>query len=705
MKKIFFLPCIFLSLLNMHAQIYDPVRWAIELKDRSSEEKEISLTATIENGWHLYDINLPEGGPVSTSISFDRLHGAELADKPFASIPATEIFDQAFGMQVRWYTNSVTFTQVIKVTDYRKFRVSGEVEFMVCNDEMCLPPKRVPFSFDRKSIMHIPAAESTDSLPDSTDVDTDSELPATAGISEDETETEAETETKAPSGKSPATTGKASPNKQVRSDITGEQNDSLWAPVIDELKALGDATTSASDRSFIYIFIAGFAGGLLALLTPCIWPMIPMTVSFFLKRTKSRKKAVSDALLYGASIIVIYLVMGLLITGLFGASALNSLSTNAVFNILFFLLLLFFAISFFGAFELVLPASWTNRVDSKADTTTGLMNLFFMAFTLVLVSFSCTGPIIGTLLVEAASQGNTSGPAVGMFGFALAMALPFALFAVFPNMLQNMPKSGGWLNVVKVTLGFLELALALKFLSVADLAYGWRILDREVFVVLWIVIFVLLGFYLLGKIRFRHDAELKHVPVTRLFLSILSFAFAIYMLPGLWGAPLKAISAFTPPLYTQDFSLYENAVHARFDDYETGMEFAAKVRKPVMIDFSGHGCVNCRKMEASVWTNPHVKQLIENDFVLITLMVDDRERLPAPLEIKENGKARLLKTTGDKWSYLQRSKFGANAQPYYILLDNEGRPLSPSRAYDEDVSKYIRFLENGKKQYRIKTEQ
>jgi thiol:disulfide interchange protein DsbD len=563
----------------------------------------------------------------------------------------------------------------------------------------------VPFSFGRKDIKNIPeagsdVAEPDDSLPDGTD-DTEDSIPAggAAEISEEVT-------VAATASVNPSAAGRKTSRVPVLSDTAGDRKDvSLWTPVIDELKALGDATTSTSDRSFIYIFIAGFLGGLLALLTPCVWPMIPMTVSFFLKRTKSRKKAVSDAVLYGISIIVIYLAMGLLITGIFGASALNNLSTNAVFNIIFFLLLIFFAISFFGAFELVLPSSWTNKMDSKADTTTGFMSLFFMAFTLVLVSFSCTGPIIGTLLVEAASQGNTSGPAIGMFGFALALAIPFALFAVFPNMLQNMPKSGGWLNAVKVTLGFLELALALKFLSVADLAYKWRILDREVFIVLWIVIFVLLGFYLLGKIRFRHDSELKYVSVTRLFLSIVSFAFAVYMIPGLWGAPLKAISAFTPPLFTQDFNLYEDEVHARFDDYEAGMEYAAKAQKPVMIDFSGYGCVNCRKMESSVWTDPHVKQLIEKDFVLITLMVDDKTKLPAPLEIEENGKAGVLRTVGDKWSYLQRSKFGANAQPYYILLDNEGRPLSSSYAYNENVSKYIRFLENGKKQYRIKTEQ
>ena len=392
--------------------------------------------------------------------------------------------------------------------------------------------------------------------------------------------------------------------------------------------------------------------------------------------------------------------MGLLITGVFGASALNDLSTNAVFNILFFALLVLFAVSFFGAFELVLPASWTNRMDSKADTTSGILSIFFMAFTLALVSFSCTGPIIGTLLVEAASQGKTIGPAVGMFGFALALAIPFALFAIFPNMLQNMPKSGGWLNSVKVVLGFLELALALKFLSVADLAYGWRLLDREVFLVLWIVIFALLGFYLLGKIRFSHDSELRHVSVPRLFMAIVSLAFSVYMIPGLWGAPLKAVSAFAPPLYTQDFNLYKDEVHAVFEDYEAGMAYAKRVKKPVLIDFSGYGCVNCRKMEAAVWTDARVKKLLEEKYVLITLMVDDKTKLPEALTITENEKERRLKTIGDKWSYLQRSKFGANAQPFYVILDNEGRPLAPSYAFDEDASKYVRFLEDGLTRYK-----
>lgn len=477
-------------------------------------------------------------------------------------------------------------------------------------------------------------------------------------------------------------------------------NVDLWTPVIDELKAFGESPLDGTDSSLLFIFLAGFAGGFIALLTPCVWPMIPMTVSFFLKRTKNKKKAIKDAVMYGVSIIVIYLALGLLITGIFGASALNDLSTNAVFNLLFFALLVLFAVSFFGAFEMVLPSSWTNKLDAKADSTSGILSIFFMAFTLALVSFSCTGPIIGTLLVQAASMGSIVAPAVGMFGFAFALAIPFSVFAIFPNMLQSMPKSGGWLNSVKVVLGFLELALALKFFSVADLAYGWRILDRETFLVLWIVIFAMLGFYLLGKIRFSHDSELKYVSVPRLFMAIVSLAFAVYMVPGLWGAPLKSISAFAPPLYTQDFNLYEDEVHAQFDDYEAGMAYAKKNNKPVMIDFSGYGCVNCRKMEASVWTNPGVKQIIENDYVLITLFVDDKTKLPEVIEIEEHGKTRKLKTVGDKWSYLQRSKFGANAQPFYVLLDNNGKPLSHSYAYDEDVNKYIQFLQGGLKNYK-----
>lgn len=679
--------------LAVQAQILNPVKWKFQLEDSGTPEKEIVFTATVDKGWHLYDQDLPEGGPVSTSFTFETLTGAELVGKPVPSVQPTVVYDEQFAMDLRWFPGTVSFVQKIKVTDPAKFKAEGEVEFMVCNDETCLPPERVSFSFDKKNLKAATPAAPADATAETPLVE-----PKDATAVQPEAEVIAvETETAAPA--TPANTAPiASSPAQIANELT--DNPALWTPVTDRLKAFGDTTISTTDTSWLFIFFAGFLGGLIALLTPCVWPMIPMTVSFFLKRTKDRKKAIRDALTYGLSIIVIYLVMGLLITGIFGASALNDLSTNAIFNIIFFLLLVVFAISFFGAFELVLPASWTSKLDTKADSTTGIISIFFMSFTLVLVSFSCTGPIIGTLLVQAASMGTAVGPAIGMFGFALALSIPFSLFAIFPNMLQSMPKSGGWLNSVKVVLGFLELALALKFLSVADLAYGWRLLDREVFIVLWIVIFILLGAYLLGKIKFSHDSDVPYVSVPRLFMAIISFAFAVYMVPGLWGAPLKAISAFAPPLYTQDFNLYKNEVHAAFDDYEAGMAYAKKVNKPVMVDFSGFGCVNCRKMEASVWTDPKVKQLLENDYVLITLMVDDKTKLPEPITIEEHGKTRKLKTIGDKWSYLQRSKFGANAQPFYILLNDKGEPLGPSYAFSEDVSKYIQFLQNGLKQFK-----
>ena len=682
MKKLISILTLVLVAIGIQAQIHQPVTWTFKLNDSNTAEKAIIFTATAEDGWHLYDQNLPEGGPVSTSFNFETLKGAELVGKPISSIKPTVVYDELFAMELRWYPGTVSFTQKIKVTDPAKFEAAGEIEFMACNDETCLPPERVEFAFNKSQISATTAATTNTPEPIASEeiLAENKEVPTTPTPEKKHTE-------KVTS--SPAT---------VSGELTNRSD--LWTPVIDKLKAFGDTTVTATDTSWLFIFFAGFLGGLVALLTPCVWPMIPMTVSFFLKRTKDRKKAIRDAMTYGVSIIVIYLVMGLLITGIFGASALNDLSTNAIFNIIFFLLLVVFAISFFGAFEMVLPSSWTNKLDTKADSTTGIISIFFMSFTLVLVSFSCTGPIIGTLLVQAASMGTAVGPAIGMFGFALALSIPFSLFAIFPNMLQSMPKSGGWLNSVKVVLGFLELALALKFLSVADLAYGWRLLDREVFIVLWIAIFALLGCYLLGKIKFAHDSDLPYVSVPRLFMAIISFSFAIYMVPGLWGAPLKAISAFAPPLYTQDFNLYDSEVHATFDDYEAGMAYAKKVNKPVIIDFSGFGCVNCRKMEASVWTDPKVKQILEKDYVLITLIVDDKTKLPEPISIEEHGKTRKLKTIGDKWSYLQRSKFGANAQPFYVLLDEKGEPLGPSYAFNEDVPQYIQFLQNGLKVFK-----
>lgn len=529
-KKFVYLLGLLVMAVVVQAQILTPVKWKIQLEDSESAEKIVMFTATADQGWHIYDMNLPKGGPISTSITYETLKGAELIGKPVPSVAPSVVRDeQAYpGLELRWYSGTVTFTQKIKVTDPKAFKMIGEVEYMACNDESCLPPETESFTFDHRHVKK--TTQVAEASPSDT---TTSEEPAN-GTTQADGEGVMQALELAPAMHNAAKTAAPDGVLTLRQE--------LWTPVIGDLKSFGDATISATDTSWLYIFLAGFIGGLIALLTPCVWPMIPMTVSFFLKRNKSRQKAIRDALIYGVSIIVIYLTMGLLITGIFGASALNDLSTNAVFNIIFFLLLVLFAVSFFGAFELVLPASWTNKMDSKADSTSGILSIFFMAFTLALVSFSCTGPIIGTLLVEAASQGTSIAPAIGMFGFALALAIPFALFAVFPNLLQNMPKSGGWLNSVKVVLGFLELALALKFLSVDDLAYGWRILDREVFLVLWIVIFVLLGIYLLGKLKLKHDSDLPYVSVPRLFMAIISLAFAVYMVPGLWGAPLNMSS-------------------------------------------------------------------------------------------------------------------------------------------------------------------
>ena len=553
------------------------------------------------------------------------------------------------------------------------YRIEGYLEYAACNDQNCLPPSEESFMFTGTADIAAAEGEAT----------------------EDEAEDEEKEES---SAENEETTESSVADSQ--SPTIGDQS-SWWQPVISELRAFGESAGTV-DRSWLYIFFTGFIGGLLALFTPCVWPIIPMTVSFFLKRSKDKKKGIADAMTYGLAIVVIYVALGLLVTLLFGASALNALSTNAIFNIFFFLMLVVFAISFFGAFEITLPSSWSNAVDSKAEKTTGLLSIFLMAFTLALVSFSCTGPIIGFLLVEVSTSGSIVAPAIGMLGFAIALALPFTLFALFPAWLKQMPKSGGWMNVIKVSLGFIELAFALKFLSVADLAYGWRILDRETFLALWIVLFALLGVYLLGKIKFPHDDDDTHVSVPRFFLALASLAFAVYMVPGLWGAPLKAVSAFAPPLYTQDFNLYKNEVRAQFDDYDLGMEYAKRVGKPVMLDFTGYGCVNCRKMELAVWTDPTVGGLMNDDYVLITLYVDNKTKLSEPIKVVENGKERTLRTLGDKWSYLQRVKFGANAQPFYVLIDNEGKPLNKSYAYDEDVVKYVDFLQTGLRNYQNK---
>lgn len=662
----------------------NPTKWKFSLVDKGNGEVELVADVTIEQGWHLYDTKIPDGGPYPTSLSIDKLEGA-VAVGAFMSKDSKLIsgYDAVFKMNIGYYDKSAKFVQRFIITDKSKFVLEGDVRAQACNDSECTPPLPVDFAFKSSNLpatVVVSTSEISTSEPSPT-ISVDK-----VDIVNENTELDTDVFVLEP--------------LNISSEISEANSKALWTPVIDELREYG-MKGSVTGQSLWWILIAGFAGGIIALLTPCVWPLIPMTVSFFLKRNKAnRRKAISDAVLYGISIIVIYVLLGLAITGIFGASALNDLSTSAIFNLIFFALLVFFAISFFGAFELVLPASWTNKMDERADKTTGMLSIFFMAFTLALVSFSCTGPIIGTLLVETATSGSIIAPAIGMFGFALALAIPFSFFAIFPSWLEGLPKSGGWLNSVKVVLGFLELALALKFLSVADLAYGWGILDRETFLVLWIVIFALLGIYLLGKLKLPHDSDTPHVSVPRLFLSIISLSFALYMVPGLWGAPLKAISAFAPPMYTQDLNLYEGAVHANSLDYETGMAYAKQVNKPVLIDFSGYGCVNCRKMEASVWTDPRVKSLLDNEYVLITLMVDDKTRLPEIIEVNESGRATKLKTIGDKWSYLQRHKFGANAQPYYIALDTDGKPISPSYAYDEDVLKYIQFLEEGIKNFK-----
>ena len=623
----------------LQAQIVDPIKWETELKMVSEHEAEIVFNATIDAGWHLYSTDIPDGGPTPATITMETTEGVELDGGLTPASEITREFDSMFEMELTYFVDKGTFVQRITIADTTQYHVTGYLEYAACNDMNCLPPTQVPFDF-----------------------------------------------ASAVAAKETATAAPASSNVSDNTDNT--EINPLWRPVIDELSTAGEEKIP-TEQSWWYILLAGFVGGLIALFTPCVWPIIPMTVSFFLKRAQDKKKGIRDAITYGISIIVIYVALGLIITLIFGASALNALSTNAIFNIFFFLMLVVFAASFFGAFEITLPASWSNAVDSKAEKTSGLLSIFLMAFTLTLVSFSCTGPIIGFLLVEVSTTGSILAPALGMLGFAIALALPFTLFALFPSWLKSMPRSGGWMNCVKVVLGFLELAFALKFLSVADLAYG-----------LWIVIFALLGLYLLGMIKFPHDDDDNKVSVPRFFLALISLAFAIYMIPGLWGAPLKAVSAFAPPMSTQDFSLYEDEVVAEYEDYDQGMQAALQQGKPVMVDFTGYGCVNCRKMELAVWSDEKVRDIMRDEYVLISLYVDDKTPLAVPITVVENGTERVLKTVGDKWSYLQRSKFGANAQPFYVLLDNEGYPLTGSYSFNEDVDAFVDFLNAGLDNYK-----
>lgn len=651
------------------AQMFENiVRWETAQTNDADGVVTLTYTATIQSGWHIYGVDLPKDGPTVTTADLSESKGIKALTGLTPDRKPATTYDPNFAMDLTTFDGKVTFTQKVQILDPTNFVIQGDLIWQACNDETCTPPDRYSFSYGPKDLKTAVTSVPATDVEEGGAVTADEPAPEPVALTEGATETD---------------------------------DAALYESVESELRAYGDKNFTSPDTSLWKIFILGFLGGLVALFTPCVWPIIPMTVSFFMHRSQSKKSALRDAIIYGLSIVVIYVALGLLVTGIFGASALNELSTNAIFNIFLFLLLVVFSISFFGAFEITLPSSWTNKISTSASTSSGLLSIFFMAFTLVLVSFSCTGPIIGTLLVQAAAEGNILGPTLGMLGFALALALPFTLFAIFPNWLQSMPKSGGWLNSVKVVLAFIELALSLKFLSVADLAYGWHILDRETFVALWIAISFLLGLYLLGIIRFPADDKKESVSWFGTLLATIVFAFGIYMVPGLWGAPLKAISAFAPPLTTQDFNLYDSEVHAKFDDYEAGMAYAKREGKPVIIDFSGYGCVNCRKMEASVWTDPTVKDILDNDFVLITLIVDDKTRLPQPLQVTEtNGDHRTLKTVGERWSYFQRTKFGSNAQPFYVMLDNTGHPLAASYGYDEDVDKYITWLRGGLKTYK-----
>ena len=695
MKRIVLTLCAIVVAIALNAQ----VSFTQSMKQTAPDEITITFTGNIGQGWHVY-APTESNGPIPASFNVDKIEGAKVVGALTANKPATQKYEDMFGAKVSYYEHAVTFTQKVKLTG-KEYKIEGYLEYGACNDQSCLPPTSVDFKYSGKGV----------------------DTPAKEEAAKDEKEAEEDTPADAPAAADSA----AADTAAVVAPMDSAAVDNLWTPVIDELNNFSNGSNDESEASLWRIFILGILGGLIALLTPCVWPIIPMTVSFFLKRASKEEaqkagdekakgkversaKGVRDAIIYGISIIVIYLVLGLAVTAIFGASALNALSTNAIFNIFFFLMLLVFGASFLGGFEITLPSSWNNAVDKKASSTSGLLSIFLMAFTLVLVSFSCTGPIIGFLLVEMGTSGNIVGPAIGMFGFALALALPFTLFAIFPTWLKSAPKSGNWMNNVKVVLGFIELAFSLKFLSVADLAYGWHILDREVFLSLWIILFFLLGCYLIGWIRFPHDEDEwdemgekiinPKTPVTKFFMALCSFAFAMYMVPGLWGAPCKAVSAFAPPMNTQDFNLAKTeSIEPQFKDYELGMQAAKAAGKPVMIDFTGFGCVNCRKMEAAVWTDETVKEMINDDYVLIQLFVDDKTPLPEPVEVTENGQTRKLRTVGDKWSYLQRSKFGSNTQPQYVLLNNEGHPLNASCSYDEDIQKYIDFLKTGLKNY------
>ena len=674
----------------------NPVHFSVQQKQVSPTEVEVVFSAKIDQGWHVYSTNLPADGPTSATLHVDKSEGVTPVGKLTTRGKELNVYDKTFEMKLRYFENSVGFVQRYKITA-KTYSIKGYLEYGACNDEMCLPPTQVEFNFKGNGPASAPAAAPTAASAENEKTTTAATDVAADGLSALTTMgADTAKKTDVLSADTAGTVQQA--NTQVNADVN------LWKPVIKELAAF-NSTKDSTNSSLWSIFFMGILGGFIALLTPCVWPIIPMTVSFFLKRAKDdRKKGIRDAVTYGLSIIVIYMALATIVTWAFGPQKLNELATNAPFNVFFFLLLVVFAFSFFGWFELRLPSSWGNAVDNKASATTGILSIFLMAFTLSLVSFSCTAPVVGLLLVQAATSGDWVAPAVGMFGFALALALPFTFFALFPSLLKQAPKSGSWMNMIKVVLGFIELAFSLKFLSVADLAYGWHILDRETFLSIWIVLFGLLGLYLIGKLKFPHDdLEQKAMPVPAIMLGLCSLAFSVYMLPGLWGAPCKAVSAFAPPINTQDFNLAPQTVHAAYTDYDEGMRAAAAAGKPVLIDFTGFGCVNCRKMEASVWTDSRVAEKLNKDYVLISLYVDDKTPLKQPVEVKlPDGTSRTLRTIGDKWSYLEQTKFGYLAQPFYVPLDNTGKPLNGSFSFKEDVPAYLEFLDKGLENYHAK---
>ena len=690
MRKVLLVFQLLLAVVMANAQMLNPVKVTSTLKTYGSAEAEIVFSCKIQPGWHVYSTGLGADGPISASFHVNKMDGAELVGKLKAKGKEISTFDPLFEMKLRYFEGSATFVQKIKFTK-PTYVIDAYLEYGACSEQNCLPPSEAIIKKSGTSPTVDGKEAAKDNAADANKVDAAALAKA-----------QADSLANLANAEKVDSTATIDPAFSVAVD--SDDAKAWWKPVVKELQAFGGNNDIAS-HGILYIFIIGFVGGLLALVMPCIWPIIPMTVSFFLKRAKNdKKKGIRDAITYGLSIVIIYLVLGLAVTAIAGPSTLNALSTSAVFNIILFLLLAIFAFSFFGWFEIKLPDSWGNAVDSKASSTTGLISIFLMAFTLVLVSFSCTAPIIGLLLVQTVTSGDWLAPTVGMFGFALALALPFTLFALFPSWLKSAPKSGSWMETIKIVLGFIELAFSLKFLSVADLAYGWHIMDREVFLSLWIVIFGLLGLYLIGKLKFQVDAIggdiNKPMPVACIMLGLCSLAFSVYMIPGLWGAPCKAVSAFAPPINTQDFNLNNKTVESEYKDYETGMAAAKAAGKPVLIDFTGFGCVNCRKMEASVWTDPSVADKLTKDYVLISLYVDDKTPLPQPMEVEFNGEKRTLRTIGDKWSYLQASKFGANAQPFYVAVDNEGKPLTGSFGFKEDVSAYLDFLNKGLDQYR-----